>query len=138
MGYIWVSGASVEQRSDFCTPAKIPESVFIERHRDTDRQHLPIDTKAAREPQSVFADGKLGFHTLHHTMVPSWETTPLYVVASLCSSFQKEKLASRTILKHRYILQKQRRRGALPHCAWKKRDRVGLGQGHVPFGKVRQ
>lgn len=94
-GHIWVAGASTEQRSDFCTPAKIPESVFIERYRDTDRQHLPIDTKVAREPQSVFADGKLRFHTLCHTMVPSRETTLLYVAASLCSSFQEEKAGSK-------------------------------------------
>lgn len=53
MGYIWVAGASIEQHSDFCIPAKIPESVFIERYRDTDRQHLPIATKAAREPQTI-------------------------------------------------------------------------------------
>lgn len=108
MGSIWVAGASTEQRSDFCTPAKIPESVFLERYRDTDRQHLPRDTKAAGEPQSVLADGKLRFHTLRHTMVPSWEPTLLYVVASLWSSFPKKKAAPRTTIKHRRILQKQR------------------------------
>lgn len=71
------------------TPAKIPESVFIQRNRDTDRQHLPIATKAAREPQTV--DGELRFHTLCHTMVPSWETTALYAAASLWRSSQTEK-----------------------------------------------
>lgn len=55
-GTTWVTEASREQSSDFCTPAKIPESVFIERYKDTDRRHLPIDTKTAREPHSVFAD----------------------------------------------------------------------------------
>lgn len=53
MGYVWVAGTAIEQRSDFCTPAKIPESVFMERYRDTDRQHLPIATKADRQPQTI-------------------------------------------------------------------------------------
>lgn len=135
MGYIWVAGASTEQRSDFCTPAKIPESVFIERYRDTDRQHLPIDTKVAREPQSVFADGKLRFHTLRHAMVPSWETTLLMWLLLSVAVSERRRLAPRTILKYRYNLQKQRggtreERGASTlRMAGKKKDGAGVSQG---------
>lgn len=136
----WVAGASVQQCTDFCTPAKIPESVFIERYRDTDRQHLPIDTKAAREPQRVFADGKLGSHTLHHAMGPFWESTLPYVVASLCSSFQKEKAGFKDNPQTQVHPSKAKGgTGGEGHFHIVHGNQKGWGWlGHVPFGKARQ
>lgn len=93
-----------------------------------DRQHLP-----SHKP---FADGELRFHTLRHTMVPSWETTLFFFFFFLMWLLlsvvvpKLRRLATRTILKHRCILQKPtgaQEERALPHCAWQRtKESTGL------------
>lgn len=108
-----------------------------------DRQHLPS--------HKSFADCELRFHTLRHTMVPSWETTLfsfffflMWLLLSVAVP-KLRRLATRTILKHRFWHPSKANGGTGREAAStlcmakdKRKHRAGLGQGLVPFRKGRR